>query len=47
MYTLNFANGNSQTYPDLNSLLNAAKAMGGEAKLINSSAKIFAFVPKK
>lgn len=47
MYTLNFANGNSQTYPDLNSLLNAAKAMGGEVKLINSSAKIFAFVPKK
>lgn len=47
MYTLNFANGNSQTYPDLSSLMNAAKALGGEAKLISSSAKIYAFVPKK
>lgn len=45
MYTLNFANGSSQTYPDYNSLLSAAKAMGGEAKLV--SAKIYVFVPKK
>lgn len=47
MYTLNFANGNTQTYPDLNSLMNAARALGGEAKAINLSAKIYAFVPKK
>lgn len=47
MYTLNFANGNTQTYPDFNSLMNAARALGGEAKVINSSAKIYAFVPKK
>lgn len=45
MYTLNFANGNTQTYPDLTSLQNAAKAMGGEAKIISN--KIYAFVPKK
>lgn len=47
MYTLNFANGNTQTYPDYASMMNAARVMGGEAKVINSSAKIYAFVPKK
>lgn len=47
MYTLNFPNGNSQTYPNFGDLVNAAKAMGGEAKAINAGAKIYAFVPKK
>lgn len=47
MYTLNFANGNNQTYPSYDALVRAAKALGGEVKVIDSSAKIFAFVPKK
>ena len=45
MYTLNFPNGNVQTYNSYSDLLNAAKLMGGEAKLI--SGKVYAFVPKK
>ena len=47
MYTLNFPNGNSQTYPSLSDLQNAARQLGGEAKLINSTHKIYVFVPKK
>lgn len=47
MWTLNFPNGNVQTYPSYNDIVNAARAMGGEAKVINASAKIYAFVPKK
>lgn len=48
-FILNFPNGNVQTYPDAASMNNAAKAMGGEAKAINTSGKekIYAFVPKK
>ncbi len=46
-YTLNFPNGNSQSYPDYNSMCQAARAMGGEAKNVNMSARIYAFVPKK
>lgn len=46
-YTLNFPNGNSQSYPDYNSMCQAAKTMGGEAKIVNGSANIFAFVQKK
>lgn len=46
-YTLNFPNGNVQTYPDLNSLSAAARAMGGDAKVVNNTAHIYAFVPKK
>ena len=45
MYTLNFPNGNVQTYNSQGDLLNAAKLMGGEAKLV--SGKVYAFVPKK
>ena len=47
MYTLNFSNGQSQTYPDLNTMNSAARAMGGEAKLVNGGQKIYVFVPKK
>ena len=47
MYTLNFQNGNSQTYPSLSDLLAAARAMGGEARLISSVQRIYVFVPKK
>ena len=45
MHTLNFPDGRSQTYPDQPTLLNAARAMGGEAKFI--APKIWVFVPKK
>ena len=48
-FTLNFPNGNVQTYPDAGTMTAAAKAMGGEAKAVNTSGpnKIYAFVPKK
>lgn len=45
MYQLNFPNGNVQTYDGYSDLLNAAKLLGGEARLI--SGKTYAFVPKK
>lgn len=45
MFTLNFSNGSLQTYPDYSSLYSAAKAMGGDVKLIRD--KIYVFVPKK
>lgn len=45
MYTLNFPNGNVQTYNSLDELQRAAMLMGGEAKLING--KTYAFVAKK
>lgn len=38
-FILNFPNGNVQTYPDAASMNNAAKAMGGEARAINTSGK--------
>lgn len=44
-YNLNFPNGNVQTYNSWNDMLNAARLMGGEAKMINSDT--YAFVPKK
>lgn len=44
MYTLNFPNGNVQTYASLSDLQKAARLMGGEAKLI--SGKTYAFVAK-
>lgn len=47
MYSLNFPNGNVQTYANLAELQNAARALGGEAKIISSSNKTYAFVPKK
>lgn len=47
MYTLNFPNVNSQTYPNYSDLCNAAKALGGDVKVVNSAQKIYAFVPKK
>jgi hypothetical protein len=45
MYQLNFPNGNVQTYASQGDLLNAARLLGGEAKII--SGKTYAFVPKK
>lgn len=45
MYTLNFPNGNVQTYNSMGDLQKAARLMGGEAKLING--KTYAFVAKK
>lgn len=47
MYTLNFPNGNVQTYPSMGAMQNAAKLLGGEAKVIDGMNKIYAFVPKK
>lgn len=45
MYTLNFSNGNSQTYDSLSALTSAARSMGGEARLVGN--KVYVFVPKK
>lgn len=45
MFTLNFPNGNTQTYPDKSSMFSAARAMGGDAVMV--SQYIYAFVPKK
>ena len=45
MYQLNFPNGNVQTYNSYSELLQAATAMGGTIKSINS--KTYVFVPKK
>lgn len=45
MYTLNFPNGNVQTYPDYNSLMAAVNAFGGDAHL-SKIYKIYAFAPK-
>lgn len=45
MYTLNFPNGNVQTYSTSSELFTAARLLGGEAKLIGG--KNYAFVPKK
>ncbi len=42
---LNFPNGNVQTYDSVFDLKDAARLMGGEAKMINSNT--YAFVPKK
>ena len=44
-YTLNFPNGNVQTYASSSDLLAAARLLGGEAK--NIGGKNYAFVPKK
>ena len=44
-YTLNFPNGNVQTYASSFELKDAARLLGGEAKAING--KNYAFVPKK
>lgn len=47
MWKLNFPNGNVQTYSSLGELQNAAKQLGGEAKVISNINKTYAFVPKK
>lgn len=47
MYTLNFPNGNVQTYSNLSDLQNAAKLLGGEAKQIRIGSKEYVFIPKK
>lgn len=46
-YTLNFPNGNVQTYASFSELQKAANLLGGEAKIISSSNHNYAFVPKK
>lgn len=45
MYTLNFSNGNSQTYDSFSALISAAKSMGGDAKQVKGN--VYVFVPKK
>ncbi len=45
MVTLNFPNGNTQTYPNTSAMFSAARAMGGNAIVV--SANVYAFVPKK
>lgn len=45
MFTLNFPNGNVQTYATRTDMEKAARLMGGEAKLV--SGYVFAFVAKK
>lgn len=45
MYTLNFPNGNAQTYPSISALQSAARALGGTATCIGG--KVYAFKPKK
>lgn len=44
MYTLNFPNGNSQTYSSVSELMSAARALGGTAKCVGN--KVYAFVAK-
>ncbi len=44
MYTLNFPNGNSQEYKTLSELMNAARKLGGTAKMVGN--KTYVFVPK-
>jgi len=44
MWTLNFPSGMQQQYPDGQSMLNAARIMGGEA--IQVSNRIYAFCKK-
>ena len=45
MYTLNFPNGNTQTYPSHADLVRAARAMGGDAQHITGNT--YVFVSKK
>lgn len=45
MYQLNFPNGNVQTYNTRQDLENAARLLGGDAKVI--SGNTYVFVPKK
>lgn len=44
-YTLNFPNGNVQTYASFSQMEKAARLLGGEAKAV--SGNNYAFVPKK
>ncbi|MCQ2287339.1 MAG: hypothetical protein MJZ94_10430 [Bacteroidales bacterium] len=45
MFTLNFPNGNVQTYSSWSDLLKAARLLGGDA--VQVSGNTYAFVPKK
>lgn len=45
MYTLNFPNGNVQTFSSSNELFNAVYAFGGDYNQIGGNA--YAFIPKK
>ena len=44
MYTLNFPNGNSQTYKSMSELMTAARKLGGTAKPVGN--KTYVFVAK-
>lgn len=44
-YTLNFPNGNSQTYSSAGQLQAAATSMGGRA--VSQGGGVYVFVPKK
>lgn len=41
MVTLNFANGNSQTYSSYNQMMAAVQAMGGEAVSVGNNTYVF------
>mgnify|MGYP007102039235 FL=1 len=47
MYTLNFPNGNSQTYNSVSELQNAAHKLGGTAKSVGNKTYVFAASPKR
>lgn len=44
-YTLNFPNGNAQTYGSYGELASAASALGGQVRHVGGNN--YAFVPKK
>ena len=46
-YTLNFPNGNVQTYASLSEMQRAAELLGGQAKSISLTGNNYVFVPKK
>lgn len=45
MVTLNFPNGNVQTYPSSGAMQTAVRAMGGDWQ--NVSGDIYVFIPKQ
>lgn len=45
-YTLNFPNGNVQTYASFSEMKRAAELLGGEAKSVTGGNN-YVFVPKK
>ena len=45
MVTLNFPNGNVQTYPNFGAMTSALRAMGGDYKFVAQDT--YVFIPKK